>query len=405
MTEGKTPVLFLSYDGLTDPLGRSQILPYLCGLSAKGFLITILSFEKPDRFVQDRDQVRVLCSQHQLEWNPLVYHKHPPVASTLYDLFQLRKWAWRLQRQKRFSIVHCRSYITSLVGVMMKRRFGTKFIFDMRGFWADERVEGGSWNSRNPVFQLIYSYFKKKEKQFIQEADCIISLTENGRSEILRWNLNGTIEVIPCCVDVDHFDPATIDETKRKNLRDELGIREGEFVLLYLGSLGTWYLVEEMLVFFSELKKVRTRARFLIVTLDKLDLTNHENRQDIIVRHASREQVPLFISLADAAVVFIKPSFSKRASSATKMAEVLAMGKPVITNTGWGDISIFKNVLPGLMTVSTSGDYSSVVKSWPQNVNVASIRGAAIKKFSLSMGISLYLKVYQNLIQTTIRNN
>jgi hypothetical protein len=162
-------VLFLSYDGLTDPLGQSQILPYLCGLSFKEYTITIVSFEKEDRFAKESGRIFELCEKHSLSWRPLKYHSYPPVLSTLYDLFQLRKLAIRLHRQKQFGIVHCRSYITSLVGLMMKKRFGIKFIFDMRGFWADERVEGGLWNLNNPVFNLVYNYFKKKEKRFLTE--------------------------------------------------------------------------------------------------------------------------------------------------------------------------------------------------------------------------------------------
>ena len=43
-------ILFLSYDGMTDPLGQSQVIPYLEGLSKSGYGITILSFEKKERF-------------------------------------------------------------------------------------------------------------------------------------------------------------------------------------------------------------------------------------------------------------------------------------------------------------------------------------------------------------------
>ena len=39
-------VIYLTYDGLTDSLGQSQILPYLKGLSNLGNDITIISFEK-----------------------------------------------------------------------------------------------------------------------------------------------------------------------------------------------------------------------------------------------------------------------------------------------------------------------------------------------------------------------
>ena len=42
-------VLFISYDGMTDPLGGSQVIPYLRGLAAHGHSITIVSAEKPER--------------------------------------------------------------------------------------------------------------------------------------------------------------------------------------------------------------------------------------------------------------------------------------------------------------------------------------------------------------------
>ena len=42
-------VLFIAYDGLTDPLGQSQIIPYLAGLSKANYQFTILSVEKKQR--------------------------------------------------------------------------------------------------------------------------------------------------------------------------------------------------------------------------------------------------------------------------------------------------------------------------------------------------------------------
>ncbi len=91
MAARTTEVLYLSYDGLTDQLGQSQILPYLCGLSARGFSITIVSFEKPERFATGRQEIETLCTSNGLRWVPLLYHRRPPVLSTLYDLFVLRR--------------------------------------------------------------------------------------------------------------------------------------------------------------------------------------------------------------------------------------------------------------------------------------------------------------------------
>src|SRR5258706_11826330 len=134
MVEGKpimatagNSILYLSYDGLTDPLGQSQILPYLGGLSRYG--ITIISFEKQDRFETGKGAVQDFCKTHNLNWVPLTYHKSPRVFSTVYDVWRLRTKARSLHRKCQFKIIHCRSYITALVGLWMKRKYNIKFIF------------------------------------------------------------------------------------------------------------------------------------------------------------------------------------------------------------------------------------------------------------------------------------
>ncbi|MDZ7606952.1 MAG: glycosyltransferase [Cyclobacteriaceae bacterium] len=329
-------ILYLTYDGLSDPLGQSQILPYLEGLGARGHAITIISFEKVKG-------AGFLGLGPRLNIIPLKYHKSPPVLSTLYDLYLLKRAVKKVLKTQKIDIVHCRSYVTSLVGLWAKHRFGTKFIFDMRGFWADERVEGGLWNMSNPLFRWVYGYFKKKERQFIEEANAVISLTENAKQEIEQWEnfgstvqqFNGKIDkiaVIPTCADMNHFNPERVSHEKIEGVKHELGIHQGDFVLLYLGSLGTWYMLEEMLDFYDILRSKMDKPRFLFVSPDqqvlKVALTSRNyNHGEIIHTSSSRADVPLFISVSSASIFFIKPSYSKKASAATKMGEIMAMGK------------------------------------------------------------------------------
>jgi glycosyltransferase involved in cell wall biosynthesis len=47
--------------------------------------------------------------------------------------------------------------------------------------------------------------------------------------------------------------------------------------------------------------------------------------------------VPAYLSASDAGLAFIKPCFSKQASSPTKYAEYLGCGLPLIINEGVGD--------------------------------------------------------------------
>ncbi len=51
-------ILFISYDGMTDPLGQSQVIPYLQGLSKKGFHFFLLSCEKAQAFAQNETAVK-----------------------------------------------------------------------------------------------------------------------------------------------------------------------------------------------------------------------------------------------------------------------------------------------------------------------------------------------------------
>jgi len=114
----------------------------------------------------------------------------------------MRKLAIKLHKEKNFKIVHCRSYITALIGLKMKKDLGLKFIFDMRGFWADERVDGKIWDLQKPQYRMVYNYFKKKEKQFLTEADAVVSLTHKAKQIMIDdWNVKNKIEVIPCAVD------------------------------------------------------------------------------------------------------------------------------------------------------------------------------------------------------------
>jgi glycosyltransferase involved in cell wall biosynthesis len=393
----KKKVLYLSYDGLTDPLGQSQIIPYLAGLSHRGFQITIVSFEKPARYAVDKKTVTDLCVSFGFSWVPLVYHKNPPVVSTLFDLWRLRRKVKAMQEANEFNIVHCRSYITSLVGLWMKRTYKLRFIFDMRGFWADERVEGGLWNLKNPLFRVVYNFFKTKEREFLQEADAVVTLTNASKAYLMEnvRNLHSgeKISVIPCSVDLELFDPANIDDHDKRNLRAQLNIRPDDFVLLYLGSLGTWYLYEQMVSFFdNSIRNNFPESKFLWLTPD---IDKVSKREDFIVKTVKRNEVPLYASIANATIFFIKPSFSKMASSATKMAEVMAMGLPVITNNGWGDVDFFSRHCSGIFVNGqfTAHDLTEFFKQSGSSV----VRKYAGSEFSLESAINKYENVYDAL--------
>lgn len=403
-------ILFISYDGMTDPLGQSQVLPYLVGLSNLGYRITLLSTEKKENFESRKNAIEKITKENQIDWQYVFYTKKPPILSTLYDIRQLRQKAKQLHQTKNFQIVHCRSYISALVGEYLQKKFNVKFIFDMRGFWADERVDGGLWNLKNPAFKIVYQYFKRKEKDFLQKADYTVSLTENAKQEIQSWHLPQIrpIQVIPCCVDTDLFNAAKTDDDSPKEKTNDFAIHHSPFVISYLGSLGTWYMLDEMLLFFQRLLLKKPDAQFLFITADKPSLIIDRAKamqipeNQIIIKKAERKEVPILLAESDLAIFFVKPAYSKKASSPTKMGEILGMGLPIIANKGIGDNDfLFEKYHCGCLLKDFTE--KSIDKAIEQIENILQIpkmdlRNIALDYFSLKKGVDLYAEVYQHCL-------
>lgn len=403
-------ILYLSYDGMTDPLGRSQVLPYLCGLSAKGFDITIVSFEKPTVFSKYCGDIKNIAAENNLYWEPQAYTSKPPVISTLFDIRVMKRVVRRLHKLKHFDAVHCRSYVTALAGLWLKRKYNVKFLFDMRGFWADERVDGKIWNLSNPLYNSVYKYFKKKEKQYITESFAVVSLTHAGKNVIQSWNYipESAIKVIPCCADLDVFNRNNVPADKLEDLRNMLGIKDSDYVVSYLGSIGTWYMLGEMLDFFKALLNKNKNALFLFITGENPEYILNKAKEKgipqdrIKIIFAPREKVPALVLLSRFSLFFILPVFSKKASSPTKMGEIMGMGIPVVCNTNVGDCDlIIKNSGAGILVeeLNETGYQKAIDKLEElEKLSPEFIRNGAMKYFSLSDGIEKYSSIYKELV-------
>ena len=54
--------LYFSYDGLLDPLGQSQIIPYVSAICSAGHSLTIVSYEKVER---TKEQIKLMETKLQ----------------------------------------------------------------------------------------------------------------------------------------------------------------------------------------------------------------------------------------------------------------------------------------------------------------------------------------------------
>lgn len=401
-----TNVLYLSYDGLTDALGQSQVLPYLQGLAKLNYRITIVSLEKPMAYNAQAAIISQNMEKYGIQWVPVTYQVKPGIKNKYSNNRALKKAVSKVLDKQKIDFIHARSYPASLVAMKAAEKNKLPFIFDMRGFWADERVEGKIWNLKKPHHRVLYRYFKKKEKTLLAGSAHIVSLTQAAKNYMVnhfgRQTTEDKITVIPCCADLDHF----ILAPKNTVLRQQLGITDEQKVILYLGSVGTWYLLDEMIDFFNVFRKKHPGAVFLVVTQHHHDYVYHAFDKKQIgheaykVVSATRQEVPAYVACADAGLFFVRPGFSKTASSPVKMAELAGCGLPVFANTGIGDVDLDAKKTNELIIVDAFNEtaYLSSIQKFAQlRHSPEAARQFALDNYSLEKGIDLYRKVYESM--------
>ena len=400
-------ILYISYDGMTDSLGEGQVINYLIGLKKYNYEFDILSFEKPEKFVAQKNYIEALLGAHKIGWYPQIFHTKPPIISKVYDKLQLNAQAIKLYKKHKYDLIHCRGYMGAEVGLNLNKRFAVKFLFDMRGFWADEKADGGAWNTKKWFWKEVFDYYKKKEKAFVSKASHIISLTYAGKTEIATWpfyNSSIPISVIPCCADTNHF--AQVSSQKKHQAKVLLNISQDRFVVSYLGSLGSWYMLQEMILLFEEILKLNNKALFLIITNSEHEPVEDKLKDNLIAAAnyvlitVPFSKVPQYMYAADCCISFIKPVYSKISSSPVKIGEILSMGIPIISNSvgDMGKIFLEENIGIEVKDFSQISIQSAASKmNELENLLPQDIRSVAIKNFSLKIGVEKYAEVYKQI--------
>lgn len=402
---GRHAVLYISYDGLAEPLGQSQVHSYLRHL-ARSHALALLSYEKAAD-LKDRAAMRALggrLASEGIGWIRLRYHKRPTLLATGWDILAGIARGWAACRARGVRLIHARGYVPATIGLVLARLCRAKCLFDMRGFWADEKLEAGHWSRGD----LAYRLAKRCERLLFERADAIVSLTEAGVREFpsLGYRIPpGTpIVVIPTCVDTARFAPGAKDPV----LVRRLGL-EGRVVIGCVGTLSGWYLRNPMLDYLAAFLRRVPQAKAVIVTREAHQPLRAEAsaagipEARLVLSQARFEEMPGYLRLMDIGLFFIRPCFSKKGSAATKLAEFLATGIPVIINDGIGDSGgVIEEhragvVLRELTPAAFEASLSQVEALLQDPERQRRCREAACRNFDLAAGVGKYRALYERL--------
>ncbi|HUG54126.1 MAG TPA: glycosyltransferase [Vicinamibacteria bacterium] len=392
-------VLYLTYNGLTEPLGRRQVLPYVVGLSRRGWRFRVISFEKPQTADDEaRRQVEAELAEVGATWAPRRYHKRPTLPATAFDVAAGTAAALR---GGQVDLIHARSTVPALMASAAARAMGVPWIFDVRGLVAEEYADGGHWPRGGALFRLTSGV----EGRLLRGASGLVFLTERIRDELETsgaWP-EKPVEVIPCAVDLPAF---RAPAEARARVRAALGLGPGP-VLVYSGSLGSWYRMREMLDFFARAHARIPGLSFLILTPDegraREMVEGHPLAPHIHARRVRPEQVPEYLSAADAGLCFLGDHHSKAASSPTKYGEYLAAGLAVVTNPWTGDAARLEGEPAWILVNEFSPEaYAAAAEQLertlaePDRLRQAA-RSLAERQFSLDDALDRYDRLYRRV--------
>ena len=389
--------LYVTRSGLLEPLGQSQVLAYLRGLSAS-YRITLITHEKDEDW-SDRARVerqRAECARLGIRWIPLRFHPRPRLIAPAFSMLRMARMLWREQRAQDAVLIHARSYLPAGVAMVVGRVTGVPFIFDMRALWPEEMITAGRLRRGSPVHRAVAWL----ERACLRHAGVVVSLTEAAKDHLrLAYpaELAGKpIIVIPTCADLDRFVPATRPPERR-----------------VIGCLGTvlsgWFKVDWLAAFLRVAARQEPDTTFVLTTRDDPDRVRAAVDPDgtlgarLTIAPAASDRVPEVLQAQTASVMFFEEGLGKLGSSPTRMAEILGCGLPVVANGGVGDVArIIRDRRVGVLATGASEPEMtaalSELRALLADPDLAErCRRTAEDLFSLESGTERYLAIYRDL--------
>lgn len=399
-------MLYITRNGMLEPLGQSQVLAYLRGLS-QHYNVSLISFEKPEDAADASafERVQKVCSAHGIRWLPQRFHHRPKLIAPAWSMLVFLFLCLREVRRDNADLIHARSYIPAAVALLVHKLTDTPFIFDMRALWPEElitagRLKRGSW---------LHKAIVRVERACLKNAAAVVSLTQAAVDYLHKQypeELAGqTLVVIPTCADLDRFVPIDGEEPR--------SVIEIGPVYSCLGTvLSGWFRLDLLRIFFQEVGTRDGAASFEIVTRDdpvevrkQLNLTGELNAR-LEVYSMPPGEVHKSVQRHTASIMFYAGGeVSELGRSPTRMAEILGCGLPVVANPGVGDVAeiIQKYRVGVLVTEGTSDAMRSAFQQLEDLLEDPELpsrcRCAAEEVFSLQAGTEAYRELYRNILK------
>jgi hypothetical protein len=398
------PILYITFDGVLQPLAFSQVVRVVHALARRGFRYHLLSVERR-RDLDDRarvERVEQFLAEVGVTWARIGVDLSGSARRSAEAFARVFAAAKVILGRQHVSLIHARGYQGGVVANGIKRLTGVPYLFDARGCWIDERPE---WFGQS----TSYAAGKFVERTLYKDAVGVVTLTELHANDVVDGAFGKrdgrVVAVIPTCADYDDFTIAPTRPAKPMespavpgNVQSRL---RGRVTMAIVGALNRSYLPEQTLTLVRQACEMNPLVHLLVLTQQQREYAEQLAARGIrpenyTLASAIHEDMPAWLGWIDFGLLLLADKIAKRGSMPTKLAEFFAAGvRPVAHGCNSEMSSWVRRAGSGIVLETVSdediaGASHSVANTTCTIADLRRAREVTAPHFSLASGVERY---------------
>jgi glycosyltransferase involved in cell wall biosynthesis len=137
--------------------------------------------------------------------------------------------------QERPFAFHCHDLTTAIIGLAAARKVGSRCVCDFHEWWSENVTYDWDIKRYVPHSEKERLHFRRAENLVMSRADAVITVCDSIADELSREFTDGQRQV-HVVRNIPPIEPVNIEEAV--SLRTELGIPDGQMLLLWQGGTG-----------------------------------------------------------------------------------------------------------------------------------------------------------------------
>lgn len=291
------------------------------GLKQQGHEVFVITVSAKGAKEYDKDHPYI----YRIKGMPI-----PKKGLTSYRFVRNSKKHLKYIESLNLDVIHVHSEFTiGSVAIKVKKKLDIPMVFTVHTMYEEYLFYVSKFLTK--LFRKSFmKALKKLMARFILSSEVTLTPSEKIKDLMLSYNIDGNYKIVPSGIDLSKFKKSNYKEEDIKNLKISLGIKENEFVCLFIGRISNEKSIDVLIDGFAASKN--ENMKFLVVgdgpamnklesQIKKLDLKD----KVILTGMIPWEQVGLYYQLGDC---FLNASISE--TQGLTYIEALAAELPLV---------------------------------------------------------------------------